>query len=220
MAMLTGPEIERQMELGHLGINPRPAAIGANSADLTLGPTILVYKKAHAAYKAFLTMEQRLTELRECYSLSFDHLALAAEEEAFEREMRRMEPLDMQSIEPFVEYKIPPEGMLLCPGILFLGHTNEVTETPRHVPCLEGRSSVGRLGLGSHVTAGFGDQNFRGDWTLELTVVQKLRVYANVRICQIFYTETVGAVRPYVGKYQGQLGPKPSMLWKDFERKT
>ena len=57
---------------------------------------------------------------------------------------------------------------------------------------IEGRSSVGRLGLFVHVTAGFGDVGFCGFWTLEMFAVQPVRVYPGVPICQIFYHEIHG----------------------------
>ena len=66
------------------------------------------------------------------------------------------EELDMRSPNPTEAMKIPEEGLLLEPSRLYLGRTIEHTETDGYVPMLEGRSSVGRLGLFVHVTAGFG----------------------------------------------------------------
>src|SRR5688572_33064186 len=88
---------------------------------------------------------------------------------------------------------IPPEGLVLSPNQLYLGRTSERTETHNLVPQIEGRSSVGRLGLFVHVTAGFGDVGFTGFWTLEMFGVQPIRIYAGVPICQIFYHELTGA---------------------------
>ena len=61
---------------------------------------------------------------------------------------------------------IPEDGLLLEPQKLYLGRTIEYTATEGYVPMLEGRSSIGRLGLFVHVTAGFGDIGFKGFWTL------------------------------------------------------
>ena len=72
---------------------------------------------------------------------------------------------------------IPEEGLVLHPGRLYLAKTVEYTETHNLVPMLVGRSSIGRLGIFVHVTAGFGDVGFSGNWTLELTCVQPVRVY-------------------------------------------
>lgn len=84
---------------------------------------------------------------------------------------------------------------------------------------LEGRSSVGRLGVFIHVTAGFGDVGFAGYWTLEIFCVQPIRIYPNVEICQIYYHDIDGEYDKYThGKYQNNTGIQPSMLWKDFEK--
>ncbi len=125
--------------------------------------------------------------------------------------------LDMARPNGIEFLKIPPEGLLLQPGRLYLGRTLEYTETQGMVPMLEGRSSVGRLGLFVHVTAGFGDIGFCGYWTLEISCIQPVRIYAGVAICQIFYHTVSGAYDSYEsGKYQRNSGIQPSMLWKDF----
>ena len=112
---------------------------------------------------------------------------------------------------------IPEEGLLLETGKLYLGRTIEKTETSKFVPMLEGRSSIGRLGLFIHVTAGFGDIGFSGFWTLEIFCVQPIRIYAGVDICQIFYHTIEGDYDSYEGgKYQNNTGIQASMLYKDF----
>jgi dCTP deaminase len=95
--------------------------------------------------------------------------------------------LDMRRPNRFRRYTIPEDGLVLNPNQLYLGRTVERTETFNYVPMLEGRSSVGRLGLFVHITAGFGDVGFRGYWTLEMFAVQPVRVYPGVPIAQIFY---------------------------------
>ena len=72
--------------------------------------------------------------------------------------------LDMKSPSPTRLLRIPEVGLLLEPGRLYLGRTAEFTRTMAHAPMLEGRSSVGRLGLFVHVTAGFGDVGFCGTY--------------------------------------------------------
>lgn len=115
--------------------------------------------------------------------------------------------------------EIPPEGILLEPSRVYLGRTVEHTETYDFVPMLEGRSSIGRLGLLVHISAGFGDVGFRGYWTLELHCVQPVRVYAGMEICQIYYHTVKGAITPYTsGKYQNNNGIQPSLLYKEFRR--
>ncbi|MBX3727566.1 MAG: dCTP deaminase [Candidatus Sumerlaeia bacterium] len=125
--------------------------------------------------------------------------------------------LDMKRPATTRRVTIPEEGLLLEPGRLYLGRTLEWTRTDDLVPMLEGRSSIGRLGLFVHVTAGFGDVGFRGFWTLEISAIQPIRIYAGVPICQIFYHQIEGDFVPYSGgKYQNNQGIQASMLYKDF----
>lgn len=101
--------------------------------------------------------------------------------------------------------KIPKEGLRLEPSELYLARTVERTRTPEHVPQVIGRSSVGRLGVSVHVTAGFGDVGFDGTWTLEISVIKPVWVFSGVRICQLSLSTIEGEVRPYEGRYQGQV---------------
>ena len=88
--------------------------------------------------------------------------------------------LDMRQVNRVRRLKIPESGMVLTPNQLFLARTVERTETHDLVPMIEGRSSIGRLGLFVHVTAGFGDVGFKGYWTLEMFAVQPVRIYPGV----------------------------------------
>ena len=125
--------------------------------------------------------------------------------------------LDMKKRQRIKNLVIPEEGLVLRPGVLYLGRTREYTETHGYVPMLEGRSSVGRLGLFVHVCAGFGDVGFKGFWTLEIHCVQPIRVYADVSICQIYYHAIEGEYDEYSSdKYQGNTGIQPSLLYRDF----
>ena len=125
--------------------------------------------------------------------------------------------LDMRRAHRVSRLKIPPAGLELEPGRLYLARTVERTETHGYVPMIEGRSSIGRLGLFVHVTAGFGDVGFCGFWTLEMFAVQKVRVYAGVSICQIFYHQILGEYEAYrSNKYQNNHDIQPSMLFKEL----
>jgi dCTP deaminase len=125
--------------------------------------------------------------------------------------------LDMKKENSYKSIIIPNEGIVLEPNKLYLGRTKEYTRTDKFVPMLEGRSSVGRLGLFIHVTAGFGDVGFSGYWTLEIHCIQPIRIYADVEICQIYYHSIEGDYDKYVsGKYQNNKGIQPSLLYKDF----
>ena len=100
--------------------------------------------------------------------------------------------------------EIPKHGLVLQPNILYLGSTNEYTETYNLVPKIDGRSSIGRLGISVHVTAGFGDIGFKGKWTLEIFVIQHVIIYPNMEICQISYYIPYGDITNYDGRYQNQ----------------
>jgi dCTP deaminase len=126
--------------------------------------------------------------------------------------------LDMKKHNKTRLITIPESGLVLEPGRLYLGRTIEYTRTEGFVPMLEGRSSVGRLGLVIHVTAGFGDVGFAGYWTLEMFCVNPVKIYPGVEICQIYYHTIEGDYEPYSsGKYQNNTGIQPSLLYKDFQ---
>ncbi len=130
--------------------------------------------------------------------------------------------LDMKKRNNVASIVIPQEGLVLEPGKLYLGRTIEYTKTDMLVPMLEGRSSIGRLGLFIHITAGFGDVGFSGYWTLEMFCVHPVRIYPGVEICQIFYHTIEGDFERYsskgkYGKYQNNQGIQPSLLYKEFQ---
>lgn len=125
--------------------------------------------------------------------------------------------LDMRKCNRVKRMEIPESGLVLEPNRLYLGRTVERTETHDLVPMIEGRSSIGRLGLFVHVTAGFGDVGFKGFWTLEMFAVQPVKIYPGVSICQIFYHEIAGKIEEYrSGKYQDNKDVQPSMLYKEL----
>ncbi|MCG8564294.1 MAG: dCTP deaminase [Desulfobacterales bacterium] len=125
--------------------------------------------------------------------------------------------LDMKKKNEIEKLTIPSEGLVLEPNRLYLGRTVEHTETKNLVPMLEGRSSIGRLGLFVHVTAGFGDVGFKGFWTLEIFCIQPIKIYPGVEMCQIYYHTIEGDHENYSsGKYQNNSGIQPSLLYKDF----
>ncbi|MDP4145305.1 MAG: dCTP deaminase [Bacillota bacterium] len=129
------------------------------------------------------------------------------------------EILDMKKENKYKSIIIPPEGLVLEPRKLYLGRTLEYTKTDKYVPMLEGRSSIGRLGLFIHVTAGFGDVGFSGYWTLEIFCVQPIKIYPEVELCQIYYHSLEGEYDKYSsGKYQNNTSVQPSLLYKDFQK--
>ena len=131
------------------------------------------------------------------------------------------EVLDAKVHNAIKTFCIPPEGFVLRPGTLYLGVTQEYTETLAHVPFLEGKSSVGRLGIDIHATAGKGDVGFCNTWTLEISVTQPVRIYAAMPIGQLIYFKVEGEVNNYYmrkksAKYNTRtMKPVESMMWKN-----
>jgi dCTP deaminase len=118
-------------------------------------------------------------------------------------------------------FEIPAEGFVLQPGTLYLGVTMEYTESHAAVPFLEGKSSVGRLGIDIHATAGKGDVGFCNTWTLEISCTQPVRVYFGMPIGQLIYFKVSGEIENYYNrksnaKYNEKtIYPVESMMWKN-----
>lgn len=131
------------------------------------------------------------------------------------------EVLDAKKHNTIRHFTIPDEGYVLTPNHFYLGVTEEYTETHAHVPFLEGKSSTGRLGIDIHATAGKGDVGFCGNWTLEISVKQPVRVYKGMPIGQLIYFPVDGEIEVKYNqkgnaKYSGQPNkPVESMMWKN-----
>ncbi len=119
------------------------------------------------------------------------------------------------------------EPFILHPGEFALGSTYEVVSLPDDVAArVEGKSSLGRLGLLTHATAGFIDPGFTGHVTLELANVATLpiKLWPGMKIGQLcFFRLTSAAEHPYGSekygsRYQGQRGPTPSRSFQNFHR--
>jgi dCTP deaminase len=127
--------------------------------------------------------------------------------------------IDARKHNEIVHFEIPEEGFMLQPNTLYLGVTEEYTETLAHVPFLEGKSSVGRLGIDIHATAGKGDVGFCNTWTLEISVTQPVIVYAGMPIGQLIYFVVNGEIENMYNKkpnakYNARtLKPVESMMW-------
>lgn len=123
--------------------------------------------------------------------------------------------LSTRSKSDTTEIEIPEEGYTLEVGEGYLGCTMEHTECKGFVPIIDGRSSTGRLFLLIHCTAGFGDDGFKGNWTLEIVaLVKPVIVYPGDEILQIRFHQTIGERKPYKGRYQNQDGPIASRIWQ------
>jgi len=129
-----------------------------------------------------------------------------------------------QKIDTTRVVKLNGEGFVVHPGEFILGSTKEYFEIPGKL-CgkLEGRSSLGRLGLVVHATAGYIDPGFKGWITFEISNLSRLpiRIYGDMRIAQICFLEMKNEPLHLYGdslmgnKYQGQRGPTASRFWVD-----
>ena len=117
-----------------------------------------------------------------------------------------------------VAQEIPPDGLVLMPGRIYLGHTVEVMGSDHYVPIIRGKSSTARLGLFIHVTADLIDIGSHNQWTLQLNPVQPIRVYPHMLIGQVTFWRVMGEIVLYKGKYQGSMGPQGSLIHLDWPR--
>lgn len=126
--------------------------------------------------------------------------------------------IDIKEEQPITTFRIDKESpTILYPFNLYLASTIEYTETYNLIPLIDGVSSLARCGLSVHKTAGFGDIGFNGYWTLEITVVKPLKIYAGIPICQISYRKPVGdIITTYEGKYQNNKGLQASKSYAAF----
>lgn len=111
---------------------------------------------------------------------------------------------------------IPPEGYVLQPTKLYLGHTKEVMGSEHYVPIIRGRSSIGRIGLFVHITADLIDIGSINQWTLQMHCVQPVKIFAGMQIGQVTFWHIEGDITLYNGKYQHSLGPTASKIFYDF----
>ena len=131
------------------------------------------------------------------------------------------EVLDAKKHNRIKYIEIEEDGYVLQPGTLYLGVTEEYTETHSTVPFLEGKSSIGRLGIDIHATAGKGDVGFCNTWTLEISCVHPVRVYAGMPVGQLIYFLVEGEVENFYNKkknakYTARTDkPVESMMWKN-----
>jgi deoxycytidine triphosphate deaminase len=128
-------------------------------------------------------------------------------------------PLDSRKENIITTSNIGPSGLIFTPNTLYLAHTIEKIGSDYYVPMYEGRSSMARLGVQSHISAGFGDIGFKSQWTLEIIVTHPVILYAGDRIGQIHFHKVNekynNEANRYHGKYVDQSGPQSSKSFLD-----
>lgn len=214
--ILTDDEIIKAMSRGDIVIDEfREDRLGSNSYDVTLGKNLLVYSD--------LVSIQSVSDIDGNVHPTIRPIEYMNTESA----EQSIKYIDVAQPEDVTIIEIPESGMILYPGVLHLGVTNEYTETHNLVPWLDGKSSSGRLGCSIHVTAGRGDIGFCDHWTLEITVVHPLKIYPHMPVGQLTYFEVKGSTRQTYNKkqtvsYAHKGGkrenpvPIPSQLYKKF----
>jgi dCTP deaminase len=112
--------------------------------------------------------------------------------------------------------KIPRQGVVIEPLKLYLGHTMEEVGSDDYVPMYAGRSSIGRMGLFSEISAAFGDVGFDKQWTLEIFSANYFRLIPGMCIGQVYFESVTDNAVTYKsrGRYSQQAGPQESLFWK------
>jgi dCTP deaminase len=187
VSVLSDRSIKKALAAGRLGIEPLDEqAIQPASVDLRLDYVFRVFRTTSRPY---VDVAQDVDDLTELVEIS------------------------------------PEEPFVIHPGSFCLGSTLETVTIPNDIVArVDGKSSLGRLGLLVHATAGYVDPGWTGKLTLELSNQSQMPIalYYGMRIAQISFIELTTAVdRPYGSaelgsKYQGQTGPTPSRISREF----
>jgi len=195
MAILAGTTIRREIDAGRIFVDPfDPRHINPTSLDLTLGSKVSVYKD-------WTFLDGADAWARDKSLGPFDGSTL---------QVMVMRALDVREKYEVREFEIDPKkGWVIQPGVGYLMHTRERVRTDYYTPIVDGKSSVGRLFVSIHETAGFGDPGFDGQYTLEVTSRFPVRLYPGMRICQIRFHEITGKPDLYEGHYTGDRASGP-----------
>jgi dCTP deaminase len=207
--VLTGPEIEYQCKRGNIVIDPfNQEQVNPASYDLRLGSKVAVYRAC---------VVRSLTKIDPNQVAQEGNIVAETTGEGL---YPWSDVMDSKQPQGVLEFEMNPDrGWLLKPGVGYLMHTAERVRTDKYVPVLDGKSSIGRLFIAVHVTAGYGDTGFDGQYTLEVVATHPVIVYPGMRFCQIRFHTAVGDVLPYRGNYTGDasMGPVPSRAYNQFK---
>lgn len=194
--ILTGPAIRAALDDGRIAITPcDPDQIAQASVDLHLHPRVLM---------CWTNRTARAEGIRDP-----DEPPLDVRQDQGERFF----PVDLDETGAF----------LLRPRRLYLASTIERIHAPHHVAVIDGKSSLARLGIQVHLTAGYIEPGFRGQVTLEIVVAAPIRLPPGWPIGQVRFHEVTGDVEPYAvrGSYTGAStadGPQTSQSYRHRTR--
>jgi len=195
-------EIKKAIKKGKIKFSGNIKNIGPNSVDVTLGKT----------FKTLVPTKIGRTKNGDYFFK--------------EKKLPKDFFLDVRKENKVYEFEIPDDGIILQPGQLYIAGTIEIAGSDELVPMYEGRSSMARLGIQSHISAGFGDIGFKDKWTLEIIVVHPIKIYPDMRIGQVaFHTVNKKALKKlkrskelYNSKYSNNNAAKTSLSFKDFDK--
>jgi len=220
--ILSGSEIRAAVEREDIVISPYdPERFNPASYDLALGRHVAVYR---ALVQAGSADDWDCDGMREDGTFGVPGERLRPKYAPGEKIAAKagQNCLDAARENRVARYEMDDRGLVLLPGVGYLMHTEERIKTERYVPIIDGKSSIGRLFCFVHVTAGYGDPGFDGQYTLEVAVLHPLIVYPGMRFCQMRFHTLVGEFKSYQdsGNYKGDLakGPIPSQSWKMFTK--
>jgi dCTP deaminase len=128
-------------------------------------------------------------------------------------------PLDAARPTPFTEATIPTDGLVLHPGVLYLGITHERTGSECYAQLLNGDRTIGALGIWVHVSAPLGHAGHAIRWTLEIRVAKPVRVYPQMTFGKLVFLQTYGAATSYQHhglKYTRTAGIGTSRLYEEI----
>ena len=214
--ILTGPEILRQVAKKRIVIDPfTPTRINPGSYDLTLGGKV-------AVYTAVVIPDFEPTQSG---GVPGERVRIRPEANGDPCLPFTAIPgrncLDAAQPNEIAVHELDERGFLIRPGIGYLMHTAERVWTDSYVPIIDGKSSIGRLFILVHFTAGFGDPMFKGQYTLEVMATHPVVIYGGQRFAQIRFHTTVGEILSYeeAGNYQGSdaMGPVASKSYKQLQ---
>lgn len=220
MAILSGAMIHKAVKAGDIEIDPfEEKLLNPASIDLRLGNKVAVYTN-------WVGVKADMQD-----SIAWDVRGLEpkvyAGEQVWNGELLKVWPgsVSVKDKPKVATFIIDHEqGWLLKPGILYLMHTVESVRSYTYNPVLDGKSSCARLGIMAHITAGFGDLGYQGQYTLEVLAAHPIIVFPGMRFCQMRFHEICHdeeAPPPDYqksGNYTGaaSMGPVPSMVYKQF----
>lgn len=224
--MLTGPEILKRMKQNGIEGKPdividpfNPDCLGSNSYDVHLSNKLKIYKNTIPnGMRPIIPFDK---------NKKYTIRDLFINDEFYNDYLKNPYKYDVNNpeflINPFidketVEFDISDSGVIVFPRFAYLGSTVEWTENYNLFSFIDGKSSIGRNFILIHWTAGRGDDGFKGNWTLEISVKHPTLLIPNMRIGQIYFTESVGERKPYDknpnSHYVNQKGPTPASVIK------